>query len=155
MDPHALSWVIRLMHVAAMAILLGGAVTIWAITVRLKASLLPDQARLLRAAATPYEWAFWGAIGVLISTGVGNLGAFGTGIPGPSTTWGEKLVVKLALVLLLLLWSVVRTFWVIRLEAAAVVGVSAVGQRVAQVLYAGTALLAIAILTVAVSLAHG
>jgi hypothetical protein len=155
MDPHSLSWIIRLVHATAMAVMLGGAVMVWAIALRLNVLLPPDRAALLRAAAAPYEWTFWGAIGVLISTGVGNLGAYGAGLPGPVTGWGEKLVVKLALVLVLLLWSLVRTVWVIRLEATTAMAISTTGRHVAQVLYAGTVVLGGAILTIAVSLAHG
>jgi len=118
MDPHSLSWLVRLVPVAAMAVLLGGAVIVWAVVLQVKAPVLPDQVRLLRAAATPYEWAFWGATGLLVSSGVGNLGAFGAGLPAVSTAWGQKLTIKLALVLLLLLWSLVRTLWVVRLEVA-------------------------------------
>lgn len=79
---------IRTVHVLAMALLVGGAAGLWAAARR-----TPDD---LHALATGYEWLFWAALGVLVLTGVGNLGALGA--PGPATRWGQVLLAKLALV---------------------------------------------------------
>jgi hypothetical protein len=99
---------IRTVHVLAMALLVGGAVGVW-IAARLAVNDL-------HALATGYEWAFWAGLGVLVLTGVGNLGALGA--PGPATRWGRVLLVKLALVTLFVLGSAVRTLSVARTDRA-------------------------------------
>src|SRR5262245_35746877 len=95
-DPHLLSSLIRWLHVAAMAGLLGGAVLVSGIARRPRTpgAVGPDDPFLVAARA--YEWLFWTALGVLVMTGVGNLGAFGPALPGRETAWGGKLIFKLA-----------------------------------------------------------
>jgi hypothetical protein len=66
--------------------------------------------RLARA----YEWTFWALVAVLIVTGIGNVAAYGRGIPGPSTEWGLVLTLKLVGVIGLLVLSVVRSLLVER-----------------------------------------
>lgn len=90
MDLHVL---VRLVHTLGMGVLLGGALLVAA---------LRDPVPAARA----YEWTFWGAMGVQVLTGVGNLGAVGD--PGPATTWGTIFTWKLALVLVLLAGSAAR-----------------------------------------------
>jgi putative copper export protein len=65
--------------------------------------------------ATIYERAFWAAAGVLVMTGVGNLGAFGAQLPSRDSAWGITLLAKLALVVVLMLASVPRTLVVVQL----------------------------------------
>jgi putative copper export protein len=95
---------IRTLHVLAMAVLVGGTTVLWynyrsgAI-----ASLAPAQ---------QFEWLFWGGVGVLVFTGIGNLGALGP--PGPGTDWGRTLLAKLAIVVVLIGGSVVRTLLLVR-----------------------------------------
>src|SRR5688572_17506372 len=99
-DPHVLHLVIRWAHVAAMAIALGGALLVAVIVFTRR-----DSAGAL-AAALAYERLFWAAAGVLVMTGVGNLGAFGRTLPEPRTEWGSAVTVKLAGVAVLLLTPV-------------------------------------------------
>ena len=66
-------------------------------------------------AARQYEWLFWGGLGVITVTGVGNLGALGP--PGPGTDWGRLLLVKLLVVVALVVGSAVRTLVVVRAES--------------------------------------
>jgi len=95
---------IRTLHVLAMTVLVGGTTVLWysyrsgAIT-----SLAP---------ARQFEWLFWGGVGVLVFTGVGNLGALGP--PGPGTDWGRTLLAKLTIVVALIGGSVVRTLLLVR-----------------------------------------
>lgn len=105
----ALHVLVRLVHVGGMAVLLGGAVLAWAQS-RSGADALTT--------ATVYEWLFWGALGLVVLTGVGNLGAMGSAIPGPASDWGAVLAVKLAAVVGLLAGSLVRTLAVARWRAA-------------------------------------
>ena len=113
--PHeTLSLLVRWLHVAAMALALGGALLVWWTNARPTST---DPAARLDL-ATAYERLFWLALGLLVMTGIGNLGAFGPALPGPTTVWGGRLVLKLAAVLVLLFLSVVRTVLVVRLSAA-------------------------------------
>ncbi len=91
---------VRWLHVLAMAVALGGSVVTW--------SLLQTSESATHVAER-YEWLFWPSMGVLVATGVGNLGALSPAVPSPSSRWGMVLTAKLVIVLLLLLFSVVRT----------------------------------------------
>lgn len=95
---------VRWAHVLGMALLFGGSLLTWA---------LFRDGRPIRAAAT-YEWLFWAGAGVLVATGVGNLGALAPAVPGPGTAWGRPLALKLLAVLGLLVGSVPRTLAVVR-----------------------------------------
>lgn len=101
----ALHLFVRLVHVLGMAVLVGGALVAWSECRRVGA----DSLRLARR----YEWAFWGVLGAMLVTGVGNLAAVGP--PRPSTDWGTVLTLKLLLVLGLVLGSFCRTLLVLRL----------------------------------------
>lgn len=98
------SLAIRTLHVLAVAVLVGGTLALW---YGYRSSVLAT----LQPART-YEWLFWAALGVLVLTGVGNLGALGA--PGPATDWGRTLLAKLLLVLAVVLGSAVRTLAVVR-----------------------------------------
>ena len=136
---------VRSVHVLAGTVVVGGAALVWAVGLGAKRG----EAVLL--AARRYEWAFWPAAGVIVATGVGNLGAFGEGLAGPQTGWGRTLTLKLALVLLLLAGSGVRTIAVVRLGE----GVALARGGLVAGLYAATALLSATIVVVAEVLAHG
>lgn len=97
---------VRSLHVLAVTVLLGGAVFAWIVLHRFDR---PRQASAAREVATAYEWLFWGAVGVLVMTGVGNLGALAPTLPDGATAWGRTLALKLALALAFVLGSVVRT----------------------------------------------
>lgn len=91
---------VRWLHVLAMAVALGGAALAWGV------SRTADAEATLSVAST-YEFAFWGALGTLVLTGVGNLGALAPAIPRGQ--WGVAFLAKLGLVVALVLGSVVRS----------------------------------------------
>ena len=155
MTPALSGLLIRWAHLAAFALLLGGAILLWGLS-RTSRSLEPaEHGRLMLLAAERYETLFWAAIGLIVATGAGNLGAFGGALPGRETVWGLRLTIKLAAVLTFLLLSLLRTLLIVRLKAAGV-GVAALPlAKFLQTLYVGTALLTISILGLAVWLAHG
>jgi hypothetical protein len=101
----ALHLAVRFVHLLGAVALLGGAVAVWA-------ALRADGKTL--APATRYEWLFWGALGAMLATGVGNVGALGA--PGPTTRWGRLLTAKLAVVLVVAAGSFPRTLLVCRLR---------------------------------------
>lgn len=111
---HTLHTVVRLLHVGAAAVVLGGALLLTILAVQ----AYRGQPLYLTGTAEPYEWLFWGAIGVIVMTGVGNLGVFGRALALPSTIWGARLTIKLLAVALLILLSLVRTAAVSRLAMA-------------------------------------
>lgn len=140
---------VRYLHVAAMALAVGGALLI-AAAIR----LLPGGAnrRTAAAFARAYEWLFWGALGVLVLTGVGNLGQFGAAVPGPETRWGSVLLAKLVAVLVLLGASLVRTLAVREWTADASLDGSTGALTVA---YGATGAYLLGLLVLAEVLAHG
>ena len=149
-DHQLLSVVVRWLHVGAMACAFGGALLLWALNTRIRFwDTLDAPTRLSIAEA--YEFLFWGAAGILVMTGVGNLGALGQSLPNPDSAWGNKLMLKLAFVLLLILFSLARTLFIARLRASEMFARS----RILQLAYATTALGLMLVLFVAVSLAHG
>jgi uncharacterized membrane protein len=154
MAHETLSLLVRWLHVAAMALTLGGALLVWVVALRPGEHAPASQGRLLLGLAEHYERLFWLGIGLLVMTGVGNLGAFGLGLPEPASPWGQRLGLKLAAVLLLLAFSVLRTVVVIRLSAAGEAGLAPTARRL-PAFYAGTALALGAIVLLAVVLAHG
>src|SRR5438309_11193429 len=112
-DPHLVHVAIRWVHVAAMATAFGGAVTVFALSIRPGT----DSAGAVLGVAVRYEWLFWAAAGVLAMTGIGNLAAFGAGLLGPSTNWGTTLLLKLGSVLTLVVLSLPRTLAVASISA--------------------------------------
>ena len=145
---------IRYLHIVAMALMLGGALLLWWLSVRVSATDGDARQQLMLFGAHRYELLFWLALGVIVMTGVGNLGAFGATLPGPQSAWGAKFIAKIGLVLVFILLSLMRTLFVARLGAAptGALPASAVGF---QYVYGGTTLFMLAILFLAVSLAHG
>jgi uncharacterized membrane protein len=133
-----------------MAAILGGALLVWWLTARPLRTDADGDTRL--EIAQRYEWIFWAAIGVQVMTGVGNLGAFGQGLPAPTTAWGLRLTVKLVVVLALALLSLPRTLAVaVLMNRPAESGRS----QVVPSLYAATVMLVLAVVVLAVWLAHG
>lgn len=151
MDPHALSLGVRAIHVAAMAVLIGGGVLIWTVLAAPGSTESDSKRQQVMDIAASYEWLAWLAIGLLIMTGIGNLGAFGLALPAPQSAWGERLILKLVLVLILVVSSLLRTFLIAMLHASPSAGGLAILRRI----YAGTAGLATGVLVLAVALAHG
>src|SRR6266852_7202901 len=117
-DHHLLSFLIRWVHVAAMALLLSGAILLWGLSAKFKGLERSEQNWLLLFVAERYEFLFWIAMGLIVMTGVGNLGAFGGDLPTSQTAWGQKFIIKLAFVLVFILLSLVRTLLVARLSMA-------------------------------------
>jgi putative copper export protein len=133
--------------VAAGTLLIGGAALLG---LAVDTSEPPRQPSFWTLLAYRYEWVFWGSAGVIVASGVGNLGAFGAALPGLETKWGHVLAIKIALVLALLAGSVVRTLTVVRVRAA--------GIRPSPWLprmYLTTAALGVVIVGLAEELAHG
>lgn len=152
LDSHILvSFINRWIHVASMAVILGGGLLMWAAARRLRSGYDMGLLRLSKQ----YEWYFWGALGLLTLTGVGNLGNFGSGLPGVITTWGTRLLIKLILVLVLVLFSAVRTWIVTGLSEQSENPLDPRAAGLIQSLYAVTILLTVTILVLAISLSHG
>ncbi len=148
MDGHVTHVAVRMVHVLAATVLVGGSL---GIAIAGWTAPATDRGSAFVAAATRYELAFWLALGAIVATGVGNLGVFGRGLPGPDTDWGQKLSLKLTLVFVLMLLSVVRVLAVARLrDLEARVRVVALARW-----YATTAGFSGAIVAAAVWLAHG
>lgn len=143
-DP--LSLIVRWAHVAGMAAILGGALLVVWLTAR--RSRIDD--RVVVHVAERYEWIFWGAIGLQVMTGVGNLGAFGDALPAPGSAWATKLTVKLLAVLAFAVLSVPRTFVVATMAAE-----GRALPRLLPALYGATTAYVVLILGLAVWLAHG
>lgn len=142
-----LTVVVRWLHVLAMALVLGGAVAVW-VTLRVDP---PRSGPDSLAIAAAYERLFWLAAGILVATGVGNLGAMAPAVPtvGP---WAATFAVKLLAVLALLVLSVGRT---LGLQRAVTGPRQAATIRPLRYGYAATALLLVGILALAEVLAHG
>lgn len=154
-DHDLLRLLIRLTHLGAMAAVLGGALLLTALARSDPDADPRDTAHTVLSAAEPYEWLFWAAAGLLVATGIGNLGAFGAGLPDPASAWGRRLTVKLLVVIGLLLLSGLRTSLVIRLTTAPDLTLAPSGLAVLRRIYAATALLLLLIVALGTSLAHG
>lgn len=145
MDGHV---AVRMVHVLAATVLVGGSL---GIAIAGWTTPVSERGSTFIRAAVRYELAFWLAFGLIVATGIGNLGAFGIGLPGPETDWGQTLSLKLALVFVLLLLSAVRVLAVVRLrDSGADYRAGVLGRW-----YAVTAAVSGAIAAVAVWLAHG
>ncbi|WP_336328968.1 MULTISPECIES: CopD family protein [unclassified Haloarcula] len=138
---------IRTLHVLAMAALVGGTTLLWySYRSGAIASLAP---------ARQFEWLFWAGVGVLVFTGVGNLGTLGP--PGPGTDWGRTLLVKLVVVVALVVGSVVRTLLLVQAsDREATSGdLSPTLLRTLSRAYGVTAAVLLGIVVLAEVLAHG
>lgn len=147
-----LSLFVRWAHIVGMAAILGGALLVWLLTAR--STRMDADVPVRLQIAQRYEWIFWAAIGVQAMTGVGNLGAFGQGLPASTSAWGIRFTVKLVLVLALALLSVPRTLAIATISASQA-SAAASAWRVVPVLYAATVGIVLIIVALAVWLAHG
>jgi len=136
----ALHLLVRTVHVLGTVALLGGSAFTWNALRVDPDSSLPVQ----------YEWLFWGAMGAMLVTGVGNLGTLGA--PGPATRWGTLLTVKLVLVTVFVVGSTLRTLVVVGLRRHE--DATAASGPLRQ-LYAATTLVLLAVVGLAEVLAHG
>lgn len=142
MDHQFLALAIRWLHVAGMAAILGGAVLVWWLTLRATRTTIAE-------VAVRYEQVFWAAFGVVVMTGVGNLGAFGPSLPAPSTDWGGTFVAKITFVAILAALSLPRSIVVARIADDAGASLSTL-----RGLYGATAVAVAVIAALAVWLAH-
>ena len=146
---------VRALHVLAMALVLGGATLTWWLFRQVRgASATPtESAAAAFSVAAAYERGFWAAMGVLVMTGVGNLGSLAPYVPAAETEWGTAFAVKLALVLGVLALSLVRTLVVARYRR--VESARGRGLRTLRLGYGATALSLAALVALAEVLAHG
>ena len=114
-DVHAFTIAVRWLHVASMAVALGGAGLLSTFAWGAEDG---DRRRVLLTLASRYEFLFWGALGLLAMSGVGNIAAFGTGLPAPNSAWGAILTIKLGLVIAIATLSVPRTLIVSLLSSS-------------------------------------
>lgn len=145
---------VRILHLVAMAVAVGGAALTWGLFRRSggpAANSIGVDAAVDLAAG--YERLFWLAMGVLVMTGVGNLGSLAPFVPGVDTEWGTVFTVKLFAVMAVLALSVVRTLVVQRCNR--VEAVSKSSTRTLRLGYAATALALAGIVALAGVLAHG
>src|SRR5258707_11362572 len=118
--PHELlTLLVRWAHILAMAGMLGGAMLVWAMSVRAGGLDLAQPGGLLPALAEKYERLFWLAMGVQVMTGAGNLGAFGAALPAPATVLGGRFALKLVAGLTFLAFFLLRTLVLAPLTPAA------------------------------------
>lgn len=94
-----------------MSVAFGGAFLVAWLSWRTRADVIETALR--------YEQAFWAAAGVLVLTGIGNLGAFGVSLLEPGTAWGTTLIAKLWLVAALVIVSLPRSLAVALLASQA------------------------------------
>ncbi|KAB1188488.1 MULTISPECIES: CopD family protein [Haloferax] len=135
---------VRFVHVGGMALLLGGALFVW--NALRTAGFGYDSVQL----ASQYEWVFWGTMGAMLVTGVGNLGELGA--PGPATRWGTVLTIKLGVVTVLVVGSFVRTVVVLTARRSGVRGVDETWFRR---FYGATSGILVLVVALAEVLAHG
>lgn len=150
------STIVRTVHVFGMAIALGGAVLARGILHRFSQSETDADAESSIAVCRTYEWLFWGAIGLVVMTGVGNLGALAPAIPATDTRWGVTFTVKLGALLAFLFLSAARTLAVARMsiEFDERSSTPRIGHRL-RVLYGTTAVYLAALLVIAEVLVRG
>ena len=149
---YQLWFAVRYIHVASVALLTGGAVTLCALCVRRGGDGETMEAVL---AAPVYEWMFWSLVGLTAVTGLSNLGLKGDGLLAPETTWGRALTTKLTAALVLLALSLVRTDFVIRCRAASALRANARVRLVLGSLYGLTVAGLLVALWLGLGLAHG
>lgn len=159
LPPYPTHLAVRWVHVLGMAALFGGAALVWLVIRRDVADDATDGGVRATTAclqvAVAYEWLFWAGAGLLVLTGVGNLGAMAPAIPAPASSWGTTFSVKLLGVVGLLLGSLVRTLGVVGLLARAPSRLAPTEVGRLRTGYAATALYLLLVVLLAEVLAHG
>jgi hypothetical protein len=143
MDHQSVSLAVRYAHVVAMATVFGGAILVTWLAWRGP----PDR---IAEVAVRYEQLFWGAAGVLVMTGVGNLGALGPALAAPGTDWGATFIAKLLVVALLVAISLPRSLAVIAIASGA-----RPARRALRSIYGSTTGILAVVVALALKLAHG
>ena len=149
-----MAFIVRLVHVSSASLLFGGALLIF-VLLRLSKRKPGDPGwPVVQDVMRIYEWAAWVSLGLIIATGIGNLGHYGDALPGPRTEWGKELTVKLGLVLVFLFVSAFRTLMVLMAAGDAVTTTPLRALNTLRNLYGATAVFVAGIVAIAVSLAH-
>jgi uncharacterized membrane protein len=149
----AMAFIVRWLHVTAASFLFGGALLIFVLLQLSKRREAGDH-RLLGDLMRAYEWCAWASLGLMVATGVGNLAHFGDGLPEPHSEWGKELTYKLALVLIFIVFSGVRTMAVLTAFATETATVTTRTLNSLRSLYGATAVFVAGIVGMAVALAH-
>lgn len=141
----ALHLAVRTVHLLSMVALVGASAVAW---YAFRTPARPARATLLRV-----ECAFWALLGLLLATGVGNVGSLGA--PGPGTRWGGLLATKLLVVLGVVLGSFLRTSLVLRAPAGDELRRESEFGTVLEGSYLATTVSLLAVVVLAEVLAHG
>ena len=72
-DAAHIALIIRFVHVISAGILIGGSTLVWVVAWKFPKD--PTSLRSFITTAEQYEWIFWSTLGLLVMTGVGNLGS--------------------------------------------------------------------------------
>ncbi|MGH7209144.1 MAG: CopD family protein [Nitrospiraceae bacterium] len=147
--------IIRWFHVLGMAFILGGSALLAATVWRMGPDSEAAYRKQILLMAKVYEVGFWIALGVVVMTGIGNVGAFGKSLPDLSEPWGITFSGKLALVLVFSCLSLLRTLFVSSLTLDKNPLGSSAAWRIIRGAYVGTLAFAIGLLGLAISLSHG
>jgi hypothetical protein len=147
-----MEYIVRTAHVGAASFLLGGSLLLFLVAALPSSSSLHVEPRALIRVMSAYELCFWSAVGAVVATGVGNIGALAEALPDTSTAWGQTFSWKLAVAFAVLAVSALRTAGLALMEARG----DATSAEVASLghVYGGSAALLAAMLALAVSLAH-
>ena len=143
MDHQQIALAVRYVHVVAMATVFGGSILVTWLAWRGPGDRIAE-------VAVRYEQLFWGAAGVLVMTGVGNLGALGPALPAPGTDWGATFITKLLVVAVLVAVSLPRSLAVIGIVARA-----RPARRALRAIYGTTTGILALVVVLALKLAHG
>jgi uncharacterized membrane protein len=148
---YQLWFAVRYIHIASVTLLLGGSALLCAWSLSLKQE--HGAASVVQAAST-FEWMFWSIAGVLVLTGVSNLGLKGDGLMPPNTSWGTALTIKLTTALILLAFSLTRSDIIIRCRQTPLASPARAG-LVLGWMYGLTVVLLLTALWIGLGLAHG
>ncbi|WP_224448563.1 CopD family protein [Haloprofundus salilacus] len=150
---HPTALLVRLLHVTGVGVAVGGAVLTWAASHRAVSTGRADAVDGALVVAETYEWLFWGALGAVVASGVGNLGSLGLGVSGPETAWGTTLALKLTVLAAFLAGSAARTLSVSFAAARSNADAATAGRLRAT--YAVTTVVLLALVGFGEVLAHG
>ncbi len=149
-----MAFIVRLVHLSSASLLFGGALLIFILLYLSKRKPGDPGWPVIQDVMRIYEWAAWLSLGLIVATGIGNLGHYGDALPGPRTEWGRELTVKLGLILVFLFVSAMRTLTVLMAASEAVSSAPARVVNTLRNLYGATAVFVAGIVAIAVSLAH-
>jgi putative copper export protein len=149
-----MAFIVRLIHVTSASLLFGGALLIFILLKLSKRKPGEPGWAVVQDVMRIYEWAAWVSLGLIVATGIGNLGHYGDALPGPRTEWGQTLTVKLGLVLIFLVVSAVRTLTVLIGAGETIATAPSRVLNTLRNLYGATAVFVAGIVALAISLAH-